>query len=211
MVVIAIIAILSAILLPALSGAKKQGLKIQCISNLKQIGIAVQIYVNDHEDFLPGPIWSTARASYDKNSSQELIYYLASYLGSPDPSAKTVISEVFVCPSYRRYAPEISGGLIGRKIWFLNDDVDTNPVNRVRPFGYPDTGSGEIAPMKLTAFDQNAPPSSVFALCDLDQYVPGLSATAIGAPWWDLTPEKPVHGTIRNHLFFDWHVESVRW
>jgi prepilin-type processing-associated H-X9-DG protein len=208
-VVIAIISILSAILLPALSNAKKRAHRAVCISNLKQIGIALQNYIDDHEDYLPGPVWSTAKADYDKNASWELVYHLATYFSSPEPSGQNVLCKVFVCPGYERYAPGAYGGLSGRKIWFLNDDVDPNPLNRIRPFGYPDP---ESKPILYTSFDQNAPPSSVFALMDLDQYIPQLQALPPpGPPWWFDTPTQPVHGNVRNQLFFDWHVESVRW
>src|SRR5205823_15133998 len=77
LVVVAVIGVLTATILPALSKAKKRTLQTRCMSNLKQIGIAMQLYVNDNDAVLPGPVWSTARASYDKNSSHELIWYIA--------------------------------------------------------------------------------------------------------------------------------------
>lgn len=50
LVVIAIIAILAALLLPALASAKQKGQRAVCLSNLKQIGLAFTLYLGDHED-----------------------------------------------------------------------------------------------------------------------------------------------------------------
>jgi prepilin-type N-terminal cleavage/methylation domain-containing protein/prepilin-type processing-associated H-X9-DG protein len=53
LVVIAIIAILASLLLPALARAKEKAKSIQCLSNMKQLQLCYQMYVNDNNDALP--------------------------------------------------------------------------------------------------------------------------------------------------------------
>jgi prepilin-type N-terminal cleavage/methylation domain-containing protein/prepilin-type processing-associated H-X9-DG protein len=60
LVVIAIIALLAAMLLPALSRAKEAGRKTKCISNLRNMGLALLMYADDHNGAIPrgnDPIW----------------------------------------------------------------------------------------------------------------------------------------------------------
>jgi prepilin-type N-terminal cleavage/methylation domain-containing protein len=58
LVVIAIIAILAALLLPALSKAKNEAVSTQCRNNVNQIILATHLYIADFQDYLPDPNWN---------------------------------------------------------------------------------------------------------------------------------------------------------
>jgi len=89
LVVIAIIAILAALLLPALSRSKSSAQRIACISNVRQINLALQQYAEDHDE----------QIDYYTND----IYYaykqcILPYLGLPEDAYATN-EPVFTCPA----------------------------------------------------------------------------------------------------------------
>ena len=64
LVVIAIIAILAGMLLPALGGAKARALRLQCTSQMKQLGLGFQLFQNDQGDRLPPAAFRTGDYQY---------------------------------------------------------------------------------------------------------------------------------------------------
>lgn len=85
-----VIAILAALLLPALSRAKAQAHRIGCASNLHQLHIAFQLYADDHGGVLP---------SYNAPSWVDLLYARLPTL-SPHPSpSPRLIQDMFHCPT----------------------------------------------------------------------------------------------------------------
>src|SRR3954465_12070365 len=64
LVVIAIVAILASLILPALGRAKESGRATQCLSNLHQLGLGLQMYVGDNRNLLPTMTNITSISNY---------------------------------------------------------------------------------------------------------------------------------------------------
>ncbi len=94
LVVIAIIGILAAMLLPALNKARAKARTALCVSNLKQIGVAIILYADDYDDcFPPGYEWrycGIGLASADRTVSGENV---------SDLCQAALLVPVFLCPS----------------------------------------------------------------------------------------------------------------
>ena len=82
LVVVAIIAILAAMLLPALNKARDQSLKISCVNQLKQVNTAVQFYADDNHDMLPCAMkwdYATYESTPDVNTTQYAVNRMSNY------------------------------------------------------------------------------------------------------------------------------------
>ena len=102
LVVLAIIAVLAAILFPVFAQAREKARAIACLSNSRQIGTALMLYVQDYDEKYPQEHPSTGNPVVDDNTGQlEAEDYgspfdkILPYVGSRD-SSKT---QLFVCPS----------------------------------------------------------------------------------------------------------------
>src|SRR3990172_3394119 len=82
LVVISIIGILAAMLLPTLARSKDKAHQAKCMNNLKQLGYAISMFADDHEQRLPGPVWQGVYDVYN-DEYERLPFYLTAYLGLP--------------------------------------------------------------------------------------------------------------------------------
>ena len=126
LVVIAIIAILAGLLLPAMARAKERARSIACLSNLKQLGIAVMAYADENEGRLPAAEEYPAVPVDPTNGLPRISDLLAPQVGYQTNAMPTDMS-VFRCPSDRLGYFETNGASYG---WTMR--YNSRPVNNMR-------------------------------------------------------------------------------
>ena len=153
LVVIAIIAILAAILLPALNSARERGRSASCINNMKQLGLAFQNYIDDNEEWCPSALDIGWKGSGGRSWCDRFI--AAGYIPS---------LQIVVCPSAAK-EPENMNIL---EIEDLSERYDATRLVSIglntRTFGYfPSHKTPTIKSTSLINFSNRSPDLMVFA------------------------------------------------
>jgi prepilin-type N-terminal cleavage/methylation domain-containing protein len=219
LVVIAIIAILAALLLPALTRAKQKAWRTDCLSNLSQLGIAFTLYLDDSADHFPdrrdlksslpggyrqGPTWpvtSDPRAGwagvvYQNYLLNNRVWYCPSVLASPLLATADQVNQIYT----NSPDPTATNGLF-TQYWMWRFDRPDDPVPLDDFWGKP---LSEVIPDLQAAGDATVgfPVSTSDVEWVVDVYFPRTISTVAPA----LLGVSP-HPLGMDRLYLDNHVQ----
>ncbi|MCS6776863.1 MAG: DUF1559 domain-containing protein [Chloroherpetonaceae bacterium] len=103
LVVIAIIAILAAILFPVFAQAREKARQASCLSNMKQLGTAALMYVQDYDERMPSDAYDNARGAPDGDWGKDYwVFHFRPYIRSNVGNIQTGAGSIYTCPSLRQ-------------------------------------------------------------------------------------------------------------
>jgi prepilin-type N-terminal cleavage/methylation domain-containing protein/prepilin-type processing-associated H-X9-DG protein len=202
LVVITIIGILAALLFPVFGDIRRAAEKTKCASNLRQIGVAFSQYVSENNDTYPGPAWCGTGAGY-KIGERNLTSYLAPYL-SLKPINTFERADIFMCPGWVRVKQPPASDKNPGPIYLRNKAVRLPNGTNVDPCTHP----YDKTPVPKTSSLLSDCTATALLMQDADEEVGG-GKLAERYNWTTLPPLTPVHGNVRNYLYYDGHVEAI--
>ena len=222
LIVIAIMAILAALLLPALNGARERGRGTYCLNNMRELGLGLQIYADDHDDALPYNMgadgihktvaageylnWANDVMSWELDSENTNTVLLA--IGGLGPYVGGV-PKVFKCPSdnvlsavqkkagwTERVRTYSMNAMLGNAGTFMKNAVNTNNPGYRQFLRMSDVPE----PSRIFAFVEEHP----------DSVDDGYFLNKFYSHEWIDLPAS-YHNGAANFAYADGHAEAHRW
>ena len=217
LVVIAIIAILAAMLMPALQQARARSRSISCLSNQKQIGSYLYQYTADNQDYL-APVRASDRTADKNEVTWDLNLAMAGYLGA-QPKMWTQnalfnekLMKVFICPESNAYLKNQYGG----KCFYAGTYATPNSYayhSRINPLYFIDA---KVSPN--SEYNIKKASDTPGRLSKIPQFIDGYWANVIGDDYKNYKTilidfqfhfgQWAGHGKFSNILFLDGHAGS---
>ena len=197
LVVIAIIAILAALLLPALSRAKARADLVVCQSNLRQLGIALCNYTTDFDAYPCDGRWWCASTNYTGASAPTMNYRATDNLNQVRPTRPA--NSVYVCPGYNRLPGLCDPRWMYSAYGYNEQGMGLSPDRRELGLGGGYYWSDEwlTRPVKP---GEVVSPSDMIALADANISAPGLKFATDPSGIWGSFETPPLYAFGSSQL-----------
>lgn len=204
LVVVAIIGILASMLLPSLSKARGEAVRTVCLSNLKQVGLAEQLFADDNQTLPYVGYYIPTKVKNNNHHLSEVHMFYIPYTGDIEDET----SKLFSCPGFtenldgsdiltsHNFTSE--GFIIDKEKEYILDGIGADPM---RAYGKPSHGT---EPVGLSSIIN---PSFTYSTYEIFSITGGE---------WGKIPKAPLHGykggtPVRNALFFDGSAQTKVW
>jgi len=203
LVVIAAMSILISLLFPIVTSGIERANRTHCASSMKTLHVGIEMFMNDHEDRLPGANdpgnTQTRGLWYGQNmrnvsNKMHLLANLKPYLAEFTTNGQ-VTRGTFCRANVKKQLGN------GSPVYITNHRVYFENGSHVDPWGY---RNGPLPSYRHKI--QGGTSESSWILEDIDQALPHANPSA---GWYSQLPPNTVHGAY-NRIFFDGHLESFR-
>jgi len=223
LVVVGIIALLIAVLLPALNRARASAQQLQCLSNMRQVGMSFRFYASDNDQWLPFGRYEGYQGNTGQNISWDDLLLMGKYglfrrpLDFDGPQGIRFFATTGIRIPLLKCPRDPAEDLFFSGAWRITYGVNGGVSNGSGPFGYGNhTGAFGVTPIPPGAkLDKIGIDTILMTEFPAPNNALGGGYGMVGAPSSQLTftktANKPgLHGYLLNYIFADGHGESLR-